>query len=127
METFTQQDQIAVFSAQALAGRSVLVVGAGQAVDPTNPTLTGNGRAISLALARMGAFVHCADRDEAAADATTAAVRAVGGRGQAIVGDVAEPGQCRRLVEEAVSHRPLNGLVLNVGISNRKSLSELTA
>jgi len=126
METFTYLHPVSVFSAQALADRPVLVVGAGQAAS-AGESLVGNGRAISLALAGLGAFVHCADRDEAAAEATVAALRAAGGQGRAIVADVADPGSCRRLVEEAARDRPLHGLVLNVGISDRKPLPEITA
>ena len=53
-----------------LAGRRVLVVGAGTRPtdDPEAPP--GNGRAIAVTLGRQGATVACADRDRAAARAT---------------------------------------------------------
>ena len=81
------------------SGRVVLVVGAGtasyQADDPV-----GNGKAISLASARAGAKVACADRDTAAADATVAEIVAGGGEAATIVGDVELPEDCERIVAE---------------------------
>lgn len=126
METFTHPRPLAAYDARALSGRSVLVVGAGQAAGAAAEGLVGNGRAISLALAQMGAFVHCADRDAAAAQDTAAEIHATGGRAQAIAGDIAEPQACAALVQEAAGGGPLHGLVLNAGISDRKPLPEIT-
>ncbi|RYY93547.1 MAG: SDR family oxidoreductase [Comamonadaceae bacterium] len=123
METFTHSS---AFAAQALQGRAVLVVGAGQAASD-DATLVGNGRAISLVLASLGAVVHCADRSEAAAGATVDAIRAAGGQARALVADVADPAAVRGLVDEAAIDGPLHGLVLNVGISDRKPLAQITA
>src|SRR2546428_218092 len=55
---------------ERLAGRRILVVGAGtrSSDDPDAPM--GNGRAISVLAAREGAAVACADRDEHAARET---------------------------------------------------------
>lgn len=125
METFTHLPPLAAFSCHALAGRHVLVVGAGQAASDES-SLVGNGRAISLALAGCGAVVHCVDRDPAAAHATVAAIEAAGGQGRAIVADVSDPASCRRLVDEAAQGAPLHALVLNVGISDRRPLPDIT-
>ena len=106
----------------ALDGRVVLVVGAGtasyQADDPV-----GNGKAISLASARAGAKVACADRDTAAADATVAEIVAGGGEAATIVGDVELPEDCERIVAETRERfGPIDGLVLNVGIGGGAGL-----
>ena len=49
-----------------LAGRRVLVVGAGTRPDPEPDAPMGNGRAIAVMAAREGAAVACADVDRAA-------------------------------------------------------------
>lgn len=125
MKTFTHLPPLAAFASDALAGRHVLVVGAGQAAND-EASLVGNGRAISLALAGCGAVVHCADRDPAAAQATVAAIEAAGGQARPIVADVSDPASCRRLVDEAAQGAPLHALVLNVGISDRRRLADIT-
>ncbi|RYY65289.1 MAG: SDR family oxidoreductase, partial [Comamonadaceae bacterium] len=126
METFTRSSAATTFGPQALRGRSVLVVGAGQAPHD-DPALVGNGRAISLLLAGSGAVVHCADRDAAAAQATVDAIVRAGGRAQAHVADVTDPAAITRLFDAATADAPLDGLVLNVGISDRKPLAAITA
>src|SRR5215475_6167116 len=55
-----------------LAGRRILVVGAGTRTTPEPDAPIGNGRAISVLCAREGAAVACADVDEASARATRA-------------------------------------------------------
>lgn len=104
---------------RSLAGRTILVVGAGTqpSDDPDAPP--GNGRATALAVARRGATVACADRDAAAAETTAQLVRDEGGTAQVVVGDVADPDACQRIVDEVVAAGEpgtLRGLVLNVGI-----------
>lgn len=58
-----------------LAGRRILVVGAGTRPSPEPDPPLGNGRAISVLAAREGAAVACADRDADAAEQTAALVR----------------------------------------------------
>lgn len=108
-----------------LAGRRVLVVGAGTrpSDDPEAPV--GNGRAIALAAARAGAAVVCADRDEQAAATTAALVAAEGGTASVVVADVATEAGCAATMEGAGS--PLHGLVLNVGIGAGAGLAGTTA
>ena len=99
-----------------LAGRRVLVVGAGTrpSDDPDAPI--GNGRAIATLAAREGAMVACADRDEAAARETAELIVADGGRAEVLVADVARPEECAAVVAGAGARLGgLDGLVLNVG------------
>jgi len=101
-----------------LAGRRVLVVGAGTRPLPDDPDPPiGNGRAIALLAAREGARVGCADRDEAAATETADRVAAEGGLAEVLVADVTEESACSGLVTAALDRLGgLDGLVLNVGI-----------
>jgi NAD(P)-dependent dehydrogenase (short-subunit alcohol dehydrogenase family) len=55
-----------------LAGRRVLVVGAGTRPSPEPDPPIGNGRAISVLAAREGAAVACADRDARGPDTAVA-------------------------------------------------------
>jgi NAD(P)-dependent dehydrogenase (short-subunit alcohol dehydrogenase family) len=130
---------MAADSTGRLAGRTVLVVGAGTrpSDDPDAPA--GNGRAIAVAAARAGASVVCADVDGDAATETARMIRDEGGTAHVVTGDVADAGTCAALVEQAVALAPepepapttspgadpdadagagrrLGGLVLNVGI-----------
>jgi NAD(P)-dependent dehydrogenase (short-subunit alcohol dehydrogenase family) len=100
-----------------LAGRRILVVGAGTrpSDDPEAPP--GNGRAIAVTLGREGATVACADQDRLAARATAEQVREVGGHAQVVLADVADPDACASMVAEAADLlEGLDGLVLNVGV-----------
>jgi NAD(P)-dependent dehydrogenase (short-subunit alcohol dehydrogenase family) len=113
-----------------LAGRRILVVGAGTrpSSDPDAPL--GNGRAISVLAAREGASVACADVDKDAAEETARLVEAEAGGGKAhvLVGDVADEAACNEMVVEAASaFGGLDGLVLNVGIGIGKRLEGTTA
>jgi NAD(P)-dependent dehydrogenase (short-subunit alcohol dehydrogenase family) len=116
-----------------LAGRRILVVGAGTRPSPEPDPPAGNGRAISVLAAREGAAVACADRDAGAAEATAALVRAEGsanaGPNAAVVlADVASPDACASVVEEsAAALGGLDGLVLNVGIGLGRGLAGTTA
>ena len=107
-----------------LAGRRVLVVGAGtqRSDDPDAPV--GNGRAIAVVAAREGAGVVCVDRDRVAAEETAAWIARDGGRAQVVVADVAREADCVRLVEEADA---VDGLVLNVGIGRGGGLAATSA
>jgi NAD(P)-dependent dehydrogenase (short-subunit alcohol dehydrogenase family) len=103
--------------------RAVLVVGAGTrpSTDPDAPA--GNGRAIAVAAARLGATVACADRNGAAATATAELIEAEGGSAHVVVGDVADAQACAAMVSEAAElgeDGKLGGLVVNVGIGMGK-------
>jgi len=104
-------------SGPRLAGRRVLVVGAGTrpSADPEAPV--GNGRAIAVVAGREGAAVGCADVDGDAAEETAGLVRAAGASATVHVGDVAEAAHCERVVTEAAEALGgVDGLVLNVGV-----------
>jgi NAD(P)-dependent dehydrogenase (short-subunit alcohol dehydrogenase family) len=111
-----------------LAGRRVLVVGAGTRPSPEPDPPIGNGRAIAVLAAREGASVVCADRDRAAAEETAALVAAEGARATVVMADVADPAACAAMVEEsAAALGGLDGLVLNVGIARGRGIGGTTA
>jgi NAD(P)-dependent dehydrogenase (short-subunit alcohol dehydrogenase family) len=109
-----------------LAGRRVLVVGAGtqRSDDPEAPV--GNGRAISVLAAREGATVICADRDREAADETAAWIAKEGGTASVVVGDVSSAEDCAAIVAEAAADG-IDGLVLNVGIGRGVGMTHTSA
>jgi len=101
-----------------LAGRKVLVVGAGTRPSAEPDAPIGNGRAIAVLCAREGASVACADVDAAAARVTLALVEKEGARGAVVIGDVSDAASCERVVAEAAQALGgLDGVVLNVGIA----------
>lgn len=107
-----------------LAGRKVVVVGAGTATHGLPDAPVGNGRAIAVLSARAGATVVCVDRDRDAARDTAAQIRDEGGSAQVVVADVADPEACAATVVEAHALlEGLDGLVLNVGIGAGSWLS----
>lgn len=111
-----------------LAGRRILIVGAGQrrTVDADPPV--GNGRAMSLLFARQGAKVACADLDLDSASETVDLIKAEGGTARALRADVAQPAEIDRMVRDAVEALGgLDGLVLNVGIGNTSRFGTETA
>lgn len=100
-----------------LAGRRILVVGAGSRPSPDGEDLVGNGRAIAVTAARAGAAVACADVDSDAAELTAALVEAEGATPHVLTGDVTDAPTCDRLVREAdEAMGGLDGLVCNVGV-----------
>lgn len=102
-----------------LAGRRVLVVGAGTQPSDEADAPVGNGRAIAVLAAREGAHVLCADRDRAAAEETAAWIEREGGASSVIVADVTSEDDCAELIGAATAEE-LDGLVLNVGIGRGK-------
>lgn len=111
-----------------LAGRRILVVGAGQRHTVDDPPPVGNGRAMAVLFAREGAAVACADRDEASARETARLAAQSGGRALALAVDVAHPEQIARMTAEAhAALGGLDGLVVNVGIANRNRFGHETA
>jgi NAD(P)-dependent dehydrogenase (short-subunit alcohol dehydrogenase family) len=106
-----------------LAGRRILVVGAGTRPSPEPDAPIGNGRATALLCAREGARVACADVDEAAARETLERIEKEGGEAALVVADVARPEDCERLVAESdAALGGLDGVVLNVGIGLGRGL-----
>ncbi|MFF0001079.1 SDR family NAD(P)-dependent oxidoreductase [Streptomyces avermitilis] len=104
-------------AAPRLAGRKVLVVGAGTRPDGDPRAPVGNGRAIAVLAAREGADVACADVAAPAAAATAELVHSEGALSVAVVGDATDAKQSAAMVAEAVRRLGgLDALVVNVGV-----------
>jgi NAD(P)-dependent dehydrogenase (short-subunit alcohol dehydrogenase family) len=114
-------------TAPRLAGKRVLVVGAGTQPSDDADAPVGNGRAIAVVAAREGASVICADRDGPAAEETAKWIANDGGVAEVIVADVTSEDECRGLIETARVAGPLDGLVLNVGIGRGGGLKATSA
>jgi len=98
----------------ALAGRAVLVIGAS----------AGIGRACAVGAVAAGARVVLAARR---AERLAAAVEQAGG-GFAVAGDARDPGDCERVVAEAVGLvGPLNLVVYAAGSAPLRALADMTA
>ncbi len=107
-----------------LAGRRVVVVGAGTRASADAQAPVGNGRAISILATREGATVACVDIDADAADDTLSQIAAAGGNACAIVADVTDERPCERLAADAASSLGgIDGLVLNVGVLGETGLA----
>lgn len=92
----------------ALAGKVIIVTGASE----------GIGRALALALAERGARLSLAARNAARLEETAAACAESGAEVATIATDVADPAQCKRLVDETVANfGRLDVLVNNAGIT----------
>src|SRR3954454_17103119 len=100
-----------------LAGRRILVVGAGQEEDGLEDPPIGNGRAMSILCGREGASVAVADVNADSAAATAELVRAEEAKAEVIVADAAEEKESARMFESArEALGGLDGVVMNVGI-----------
>jgi 3-oxoacyl-[acyl-carrier protein] reductase len=101
-----------------LSGRVALVTGAGRNI----------GRAIALALAAAGAAVVVnARRNRAEAEAVAAEVDAKGGRGLAVLADVADAEAVERMVAAAVERfGAVHILVNNAALRRETRLDELS-
>lgn len=111
-------------SSARLAGRRILVVGAGSQAGRDEDAPESNGRAIALAAAAEGAAIVCGDLDEGSAAETATRIEEEGGRATVVVADIAEPAACDRLVSESVERLgSLDGVVLNAGIGAGLGLS----
>lgn len=99
-----------------LKDRIAIVTGAG----------SGIGRAGALMMGREGAVVIIADRDAAAGEAAAGAVRAAGGRAEAMTTDVAEDAQIERLIGTTLEkHRRIDILHNHAGIQVGGTLTEV--
>jgi NAD(P)-dependent dehydrogenase (short-subunit alcohol dehydrogenase family) len=110
---------------QRLAGRRVIVVGAGTRASDDPDAPVGNGRAIAVLAAREGATVACVDRDRGAAEETARLVAAEGAPAPVVVGDVVDELACARMIDESFDALGgIDGLVCNVGIGQGRGLAD---
>ena len=79
-----------------LAGRKILVVGAGTRASPEPDPPVGNGRAIALLCAREGAAVACADVDEKSAHKTLSRIEKEDDHDCVITDDMTDAETCKR-------------------------------
>lgn len=101
-----------------VADKVAVVVGAGQTPGDT----IGNGRAISLLLAREGATVVAVDLAEDSALETAEMIRSEGGTAHVLQADVTSAADCARVAEAVVeAHGRIDILVNNVGIGTGDS------
>jgi NAD(P)-dependent dehydrogenase (short-subunit alcohol dehydrogenase family) len=101
-----------------LAGKTALVVGAGQTPGET----IGNGRATAILFAREGATVMCVDRRLDLAAETVAMIEAEGGQASAYEADITQEAACAALVAEAKARLGrIDILHNNVGIGRGDS------
>ena len=100
-----------------MSDRVLLVTGAGR----------GIGAAVARAAAQDGWTVAVNYRsDEAAANATVAAIRAAGGKAEAIRGDASDPDAVEGIFQAADRLGPLKGLVNNAGGSADFRIADAT-
>jgi NAD(P)-dependent dehydrogenase (short-subunit alcohol dehydrogenase family) len=110
-----------------LMGRRIIVVGAGQRTIVDEDPPIGNGRAMSVLFAREGASVACIDVNQEAADHTVAQITSEGGKAFADIVDVSDVSVIAPAVERCAKKLGgLDGLALNVGISQGLSLPKMT-
>jgi NAD(P)-dependent dehydrogenase (short-subunit alcohol dehydrogenase family) len=110
-----------------MEGRRVLVVGAGQRASDLPDAPLGNGRAISLLLAREGASLACADRDPQALQGTLDAIAALGRPAVQMLADATEEEAVEAMINassEALGG--LDGLVMNLGTGAGQGLAGTT-
>ncbi len=100
-----------------LAGRRILIVGAGQQDHGLDRPPIGNGRAMSVLFAREGAALALADIDAESLEATEALVRSEGAESVSILADAAEEAGIAAMFERGrTALGALDGLVMNVGV-----------
>jgi NAD(P)-dependent dehydrogenase (short-subunit alcohol dehydrogenase family) len=111
-----------------LQGRRIVIVGAGQRQTVDQDPPIGNGRAMSILFAREGAVIACVDSVKDAAEETRRLVEAEHGKAFVDVADVSDPAVIGPSLDRCVRQLGgLDGLVLNVGISQGLSLAKMTA
>ena len=110
-----------------MAGRRILVVGAGQGDHGVEDPPIGNGRATAVLCAVEGARVAVADRDADSAAETVRLVADGAGEATALYADVADPTLIDVMVADAASALDgLDGVVYNVGIGAGLGLAAST-
>jgi len=108
-----------------LAGKTAVVVGAGQTPGET----IGNGRATAILFAREGARVLCVDRRLSSAEETVQMIAEEGGDAAAYEADITSEAVCKALAADAKARLGrVDILHNNVGIGLRdRSITQLEA
>ena len=107
----------AFIAADAFAGKAVLVTGA----------TSGIGAGTAQAFAAHGAKVMINGRDQARGENVLAELRAAGGEGALMIGDVADPAFCDALVGETVSRfGALDVLFNNAGVVEHSKIDTMS-
>ena len=75
----------------------------------------GLGRAMAQALAEAGADLVLTGRDETSLEAACADLRALGGKAEALVGDMGDPEAAEGLCQQVLASGPVDILINNVG------------
>src|SRR6516225_4028699 len=84
---------------------------------------SGIGRGTALGLAKLGAAIAVASRNEQALQETAGAIRNAGAQALIVPTDVTDSDQCRRAIEATVEHfGRLDILVCSAGVSMRAYL-----
>ena len=99
-----------------LHGRSALVVGGG----------SGIGQSSAIALAAFGARITCADVNASGAAETVSAIRAQGGKAEAVALDMRDSKQIDALVARLDADDPLDILVSTPSINVRKPMLQIS-
>ena len=87
----------------------------------------GNGRAASILLAEAGTMVMVVDRDEALAAHTVEMITDRGGKAKAMLADLTNSDECKRVVDATMSvFGRLDVLDNNIGIGSRLSVVDET-
>jgi len=111
-----------------LAGRRILIVGAGQQDHGLEDPPIGNGRAMSVLFAREGAALALADIDENSLQATEALVRDEGADCVTILADAAAESGVQAMFERgAAALSGLDGVVMNVGVGAGRVTAAINA
>ena len=113
-----------------LKGKVAIVTGAGKKEFVTSTGektyVDGTGYATSLLFAKEGAKVLLADISPENANATLAAIEAVGGEGAIFIGDLSTEEVCAGMVEAAVKHfGKVNVLFNNVGLGGSGMVTQV--
>lgn len=91
-----------------LTGKNAIVTGGG----------SGIGKAIALALAGQGAFVHILELKKESADRTTSEILQHGGKATSYTCNVADQKQVKETIAEVAKNKTLDILVNNAGIAH---------
>lgn len=105
-----------------LAGKTAVIVGAGQMASVEGETAVGNGRAMAITFARQGAQVVLVDRDAESLDETSNLIKAEGGTSFEVIADIERENDCAALVSASLDHLGrIDILCNNVGIGTGDS------